>query len=162
MAWQDDLVGTASFRGVPFKTADAELGVGRRNVLNEYPLRDEPYTDDLGRRARLYRVDGHVIGPDYLQLRDALIEAFETKGPGELVHPRYGTRWVSLHDDYVRFRESHTEGGIARFSVVFVEDSDNRQPTAEADTAAEVERTSEAADDAAQAAYAATVDVNGP
>ncbi|KPU91152.1 hypothetical protein APR50_17110 [Variovorax paradoxus] len=161
MAWQDEMVGTASFRGVPFKTSDAEIGVGRRNVLNEYPMRDTPYTDDLGRRARLYRVDGHVIGPDYLAQRDALIEAFETPGPGELVHPRYGTVWVSLRED-ARFRESFRENGLARFSVVFVEDSDNRQPSAETDTASEVERTSEAADDAAQAAYVDTADMAGP
>jgi prophage DNA circulation protein len=161
MAWQDELVGTASFRGVPFKTSDAEIGVGRRNVLNEYPMRDTPYTDDLGRRARLYRVDGHVIGPDYLAQRDALIEAFETPGPGELVHPRYGTVWVSLRED-ARIRESFREQGLARFSVVFVEDSDNRQPSAETDTASEVERTSAAADDAAQAAYVDTSDMAGP
>ncbi|WP_454908380.1 DNA circularization protein [Variovorax gossypii] len=162
MAYQDELVGTASFRGVPFKTKEAEIGVGRRGVLNEYPLRDEPFTDDLGRRARLYRVDGHLVGPDYLAQRDALIEAFETKGPGELVHPRYGTVWVSLHDDYVRFRESDTERGIARFTAVFVEDTDNQQPSTEADTSAEVESTSAAADEAAGEAFADLVDVSGP
>lgn len=161
MAWRDDMAGTASFRGVPFKTTDAELGIGRRGVLNQYPLRDEPYFDDLGRRARRYRVDGFIVGPDYLAQRDALIEALETKGPGELVHPRYGTVWVSLPEE-VPIRESHAEGGMARFTAVFVEDTDNRQPSAEADTASDVESTTAAADDAAQVAFVDETDVSGP
>lgn len=161
MTWREELTGIATFRGVPFLTTDASIGVGRRNVLNEYPLRDEPYTDDLGRRARKFDVEGHVIGDDYLQQRDALIEAFEEAGPGELVHPRYGVRWVSLREE-VRFKESPREGGIARFTAVFVEDSDNRQPAATDDTVGDVEEAAEALDDAAQDAFTSALDLAGP
>ena len=81
-----------SFRGVPFRTVDAEMRVGRRNVVNEYPQRDLPYVDDLGRRARRFVVEAYVIGDGYRAERDALIAAFEAKGSGELIHPRYGLR----------------------------------------------------------------------
>lgn len=161
MAWRDAMTVTATFRGVPFRTTNAELGVGRRGIVNEYPLRDDPYFDDVGRSARRYRIDGFVIGPDYLEQRDALIEAFETKGPGELVHPRYGAVWVALPEP-VQIRESPEEGGMARFSAMFVEDSDNRQPDAESDTAADIEATTEALDDAAGEAFVAQLDVSGP
>lgn len=162
MSWREELKGTASFRGVPFRTTDAAIGVGRRSVLNEYPLRDTPYNEDLGRRARLYEIEGYVIGDDYLDQRDALIEALETPGPGELVHPRYGSVWVSLHGDHVRLKEGPREGGIARFTIVFVEDSDNREPAAEVDTVAEIERTADALDQAAAVAYVDEVDLTGP
>lgn len=161
MSWRDELVGLASWRGVPFRTTDADLGVGRRNVLNEYPLRDTPYVDDLGRKARTYQVEGFVIGDDYLAQRDALVAAFEEPGPGELVHPRYGRVWVSLQGE-ARIREGYREQGMARFTVTFVEDSDNRQPAATTDTAGEVERTAADVDDAAADAFAADMDVDGP
>ena len=52
----------ASFRGVPFRTTDSDTGVGRRNEVHEYPMRDLPYADDLGRRAREFQVNGYVVG----------------------------------------------------------------------------------------------------
>ncbi len=161
MSWHDELVGLASWRGVPFRTTEADLGVGRRNVLNEYPLRDTPYVDDLGRKARTYKVEGFVVGEDYLAQRDALVAAFEEPGPGELVHPRYGRVWVSLQGE-VQIREGHREQGLARFTVTFVEDSDNRQPAAAADTAAAVDQAAADVDDAAADAYAEGMDVDGP
>lgn len=162
MAWRDELgivtlangqqlVG-GSFRGVTFRTVGAEIKVGRRNVVNEYPQRDTPYVDDLGRRARRFVVDCHVIGDNYLVERDALIAALETKGPGELVHPRYGSRWVSVEGE-VSLKESPEQGGMARVSVTFVEDGGNAFPSAANDTLAEVEMAANAADDAAQADF---------
>ncbi|WP_304308062.1 DNA circularization protein [Pseudacidovorax intermedius] len=161
MSWRDELVGDASWRGVPFYTTEAVLKLGRRNVLNEYPMRDTPYVDDLGRKARTYHVEGYLIGEDYLDDRRDLEEALETEGPGELVHPRYGRVWVSLLGE-AEFRESFKEQGISRFTATFVEDSDNRQPEAVTDTANAVESAAAAADDAAAAAFAEDLDVEGP
>lgn len=137
MTWRDNLKLQATFRGVPFKTTDAEARVGRRAVLHEYPLRDRPYTEDIGRRARQYVVEAYVIGDDYLQRRDALMAAIETAGPGELVHPRYGHVLVAVQD-YVSVKESQREGGMARFSITFVEHGSNEFPKAVADSAAQV------------------------
>lgn len=137
MAWREQLsqvtlpdgrvLVAGSFRGVPFRTVDADMKVGRRNVVNEYPQRDEAYVDDLGRRARRFVVEAYVIGPNYLAERDALIKAFETKGSGELIHPRYGLRKVSL-DGEVSVKETPERGGMARISVTFVEDTSNTFP----------------------------------
>jgi prophage DNA circulation protein len=117
--WRDRIRGGASFRGVPFHVEVAELGGGRRTVRHEYPLRDVPYVEDLGRRARTFTVDAYVLGEDYLERRDALIAALETAGPGELVHPYYGTRRVAVGP--FRVRESTADGGLARFSIDFEE-----------------------------------------
>lgn len=137
MTWRDNLKTQATFRGVPFQTTDAEARVGRRTVLHEYPLRDRPYTEDMGRRARQYVVEAYVIGDDYLQRRDALMAAIEAAGPGELVHPRYGHVLVAVQD-YVSVKESQREGGMARFSITFVEHGSNEFPKAVADSATQV------------------------
>ena len=94
--------------GVPFHTTESDTGVGRRNEVHEYPLRDLPYADDLGRRAREFQVNGYVVGENYLQERDALIEALEAYGPGELIHPKYGMLNVVVVGR-VSIRESHSE-----------------------------------------------------
>lgn len=110
----------ATFRGVPFFVEVAERAGGRRNVVHEYPLRDVPSVEDLGRRARTYPVEGYVLGDRYVAQRDALLEALEEEGPGELAHPYYGTLRVALAGPF-RVRESVADGGMARFSVEFVE-----------------------------------------
>jgi prophage DNA circulation protein len=118
MPWQDRM-GPATFRGVPFFIAQAELMGGRRTVTHEYPLRDVPFVEDLGRRARRLPVEGYVIGPEYFTSRDALIAALEEQGPGSLVHPYFGTRTVACSGYSVR--SSAEEGGIARFAIDFEE-----------------------------------------
>ena len=169
-SWRDDMgvieidgieLIAGSFRGVPFRTVDAEIKVGRRNVVNEYPQRDLPYVDDLGRRARRFVVDAYVIGDFYFDKRDALIEAFESKGSGELIHPRYGLRQVSVEGD-VSIKESPDKGGMARISVTFVEDGLNTFPKAVENTVAQVESAANAADEATEACFAKEFSVDGP
>jgi prophage DNA circulation protein len=150
-----------SFRGVAFRTVDAEIKVGRRNVVNEYPQRDLPYADDLGRKARRFVVEAYVIGPNYFAERDALIEAFEAPGSGELIHPRYGLRKVAL-DGEVSIKESPQHGGTARISATFVEDASNTFPTSVENTVSKVEATTNAADEATQTAFAKDFSVQGP
>ncbi|MGA0569651.1 DNA circularization protein [Variovorax sp. VNK109] len=174
MAWRDELHQTsftrngqsvqapgASFRGVPFHTVDAELGVGRRTVAHEYPQRDDPFPEDLGRRARTWNVEGYVIGDNFLAERNALWEALETAGPGELIHPLYGVLWVSVQD-VARIRTTAREGGIARFTITFIEAGGNELPNALPDTTQQVDTASQAVDDAAGEAYCSAADVSGP
>lgn len=133
MPWQDLVRSQASFRGVPFEVDTSERSGGRRGVTHEYPFRDEPFREDLGRQVRAFSVEGHVIGPEYLAARDRLIGALESpSGPGLLVHPYYGTRNVVVTG--FRIRESASEGGLARFSIDFEESPATPvQPTATID-----------------------------
>lgn len=136
-AWRKQLQ-PASFRGVAFHVKGADSEVGRRTVLHEYPQRDEPFSEDMGRKARGFKVEAIVIGADYFKARDALIEALEAKGSGVLVHPYYGRRTVALASP-ARISESPDEGGMARFSLDFVEAGENVQPSARPDTQSLVE-----------------------
>lgn len=92
---------------------------GRRGVKHEYPQRDVPFIEDLGRKARVFPVEAFVVGEDYFAARDALIAALETPGAGELIHPYYGTRRVICTS--FRMREGKDLGGAARFGITFEE-----------------------------------------
>lgn len=139
----------ASFREVPFLVDSSESGHGRRGVKYEYPGRDTPYTEDLGRRAREYTIEAFVLGDGYMAARDALLAAIEKPGPGTLVHPTLGSLQVVVLDP-ARLRETTAEGGMARFSITFTEAGENEQPASAADSAQAVETAADAALDAAQ------------
>jgi prophage DNA circulation protein len=129
MTWREDLrrvsidgkqlVG-ASFRGVPFLVESSERSGGRRVQVHEFPLRDDPFAEDLGRKARTFRIDGYVIGDDYLTKRDALQVALEdVAGPGELVDPFHGVKRAMCVG--LTVRSTRAEGGIAMFAIEFTE-----------------------------------------
>lgn len=109
----------ASFRGCGFHVEVDTLSGGRRIALHEYPKRDIPYAEDMGRRAQRHTIEGYLIGPDYITFRDNLRNALELEGPGQLVHPFLGTFQVSV--DQYSVTESRERGGYCIFSMLFVE-----------------------------------------
>lgn len=133
-----------SFRGVPFAVKSVSTQVGRRVAIHEYPQRDKAFPEDLGLKADAFTIEAIIVGPDYFKARDALIAALKERGPGELVHPYYGKRTVTLSSP-ARIAESSEEGGTARFSLDFVLAGENTEPSAREDTQETVEM---AADDA--------------
>lgn len=126
MAWRDEYR-PGSFRGVPFNLRTSSRTGGRRTILDEYPLRDDPSTQDMGRSARKFTLTMVVTGADYMARRDKLIEALETKGSGTLVHPYYGEMQVAVLGDY-SCEESTAEGGRATISQTFVESGEEPRP----------------------------------
>ena len=130
--WQDRLR-DASFRGVPFSVTDDDASFGRRVQVHEYPKRDKPYVEDMGRATRRFNVNAYVIGDDYMDKRDRVIQAIETAGPGTLVHPQYGELKGSI-DGEVRVAYSGTEGRMCRISFMFVESGELSFPVAGAAT----------------------------
>lgn len=142
MSWRDRLQ-PGRFRDAAFFIESDDAAIGRRTVLHEYPLRDVPYVEDLGRRAREFSIECFVLGPDYMTARDALIAALEAPGPGTLVHPYLGTMRVAVLS--ARKRESTAEGGVARFSITFAEAGENLEPRAAPDTGAIVQGRAERA-----------------
>jgi prophage DNA circulation protein len=140
MSWEDRVNRVGFFRGVPFFYSDVNGAVGRRTAVKEFPGRDEPEVEDLGRRPRRIPMEIFVIGADYDIARDNLVEAFETKGPGELEHPYWGTMTVVLEGE-AQLKETTKEQRIARFSVTFLQTRGNLSFTEVADTATEVDLT---------------------
>ncbi|MCB2190354.1 MAG: DNA circularization N-terminal domain-containing protein [Deltaproteobacteria bacterium] len=126
MSWRDKIQ-PASFRGAGFHVRRHRTRGGRRQVVHEYPLRDLPYAEDLGRKARRVTFEAFLIGPDYMADRDALIAACEEKGPATLVHPYLGSMQVT--NDGYNLEENVEEGGYARLSLSFLEAGEARYPS---------------------------------
>ncbi|EPY8426542.1 baseplate J/gp47 family protein [Citrobacter youngae] len=122
MAWKDRLQ-DASFRGVPFKFEGEGAAVGRRVETHEYPNRDKPYTEDLGKVIFRPNITAYVVGDDCFEQRDRLIEALNKPGPGTLVHPTYGELNVCV-DGEIRVGTTSSEGRMVRFDLQFVEAGD--------------------------------------
>lgn len=120
--WRDNLR-PASFRGVEFHVSAGSRSSGRRGIEFEYPKRDDPYFEDLGRIARRWSVTGYVLGSDYQRQADALENALIAPEPGNLVHPTMRTMRV-VCQPYTR-TEKKTEGGYAEFDMIFLEAGSN-------------------------------------
>ncbi len=128
MSWMDNLQ-DASFRGVPFKVDQDEATLGRRVQVHEYPNRDKPWAEDLGRATRRFSVQAYLIGDDFFTQRNRLIEQIEKPGAGTLVHPYYGEMTVTVTDE-VRVSHTRDEGRMCRVSFTFVEAGELSFPTA--------------------------------
>jgi prophage DNA circulation protein len=72
-----------------------------------------------------------VLGEDYLDAKNALIEACEAEGAGILVHPYMGELNVQCQE--IAVKESMKEGGIALVSMSFIEAGQELYPDAAAD-----------------------------
>ncbi len=158
-SWRDGLR-PGSFRGVPFVTESHDHALGRRLATHEYPKRDVPYTEDMGRKARGFSMELFVIGEDYMAQRDRLREALEKGGPGELVHPYLGTQTVQVGEGHLR--ESMREGRMARFSVTFVEAGLEIAPDTKKDTTWGVGKSADAVTGAAKESFAEKFKITGP
>ena len=86
----------ASFRGVPFEVTASGIRAGRRTVVHEYPQRDKPYVEDIGRASRQITLEVFVVGDDYIVRAKKLLGAIEQPGAGTLVHPWLGEMRVTL------------------------------------------------------------------
>lgn len=143
-----------SFRGAAFRTEEQEVTGGRRGVAHEFPQAEKPVWEDLGRSARRYRIDCHITGADYPAGADALADALDQPGAGTLIHPWLGAMQVAVPQDGWSRRDSTVDGGIAWFSIEFVETGLPAPQTASTDTQAQAASAADAAIDAAPAQFA--------
>lgn len=150
----------ASFRGVPFEVESDDGTFGRRTVVHEYPQRDKPYAEDNGRATREFSITAFLIGDDYLEKRDRLLEAIETKGPGTLVHPWYGELKVSLKDP-ARVSHSKQSGGMCTVQLSFVEAGELSFPSAGDSLGSKALAAADNVRDVGAADFVKKFDVNG-
>jgi hypothetical protein len=137
--WRADLQ-PASFNGAYFHVETATLDTGRRVVTHEFPKKDLPYSEDMGRRAYEFSVRGYCItypsdlvgatdAPtlyvrDYRKPRDLLIAELTSGRTGPLILPTMkGTPGQPVTVICPRFRltEEDRLGGYCVFDMTFVE-----------------------------------------
>lgn len=154
-----DALRPASFRGVPFQVESTDMGAGRRTQLHEYPQRDKPFVEDLGRAARDLMFNGFVVGSDYIDQANKLLGALEEPGSGTLIHPWLGTLKVSLKDPA---RVSFDAGlGVARFSMSFVEAGDLEFPRPQTSTQANSRKAASKLELTSVASFASKFSIKG-
>ncbi|HVJ53447.1 MAG TPA: DNA circularization N-terminal domain-containing protein [Aliidongia sp.] len=159
MAFRDS-IRQGSFRGVSFKYEDAGGDNGRRGQKHEYPKRDVPLWEDLGRKGRQYRLDVFVVGADWNKQRDALIAACDQPGLGTLVHPLLGNLTVACSD--CAWQESVTTLGRTDFSLTFEEGAPHDfTSSASPDTGSAVDNAGTAASQASQTSFASSFNTSG-
>ena len=129
--WRDKYQ-QAKFRwAIFFVEGDGRQG-GRRVALHQYPKRNVPYAEDMGRTANRFTVQGYLIGrsgaPDeisYLEQKDNLIACLEQDGPGMLRLPLpYKMQDVKVMVQSYSVTESRERGGICTIEMEFVEYGD--------------------------------------
>jgi len=142
----------AQFRwAIFFVESDARAG-GRRVALHQYPKRNVPYAEDMGRSANHFTVQGYLIGlskaqgDSYLSLKDDLISCLEQDGPGVLQLPLpYGKKTVKVMVQTYTITESRERGGICTVDMDFIEYGDPHYRST-VSTPAEIEKSAGAAE----------------
>jgi prophage DNA circulation protein len=126
----------AHFDGYMFHVESGSRESGRRIVTHEFPKKDLPYSEDMGRRAIEFSVRGYIIQfvgdanmglvaknniyqRDYTQARDLLQQRLDTAGPGPLQLPLAAPIMVVC--TRYRLTEEERAGGYCVFDMGFVE-----------------------------------------
>jgi prophage DNA circulation protein len=136
----------ASFRGVAFHVEQQGRASGRRIVLHQYPKRDLPWAEDMGRHALRYQIVGYVLQApilpregrtrwggsfiNYDEQRDALCAVLDAQEPGVLSDPYNPRLTLAGYDsgnpllfacERYTMSETRERGGYAQFEMSFVE-----------------------------------------
>lgn len=158
--WTDSLQ-QASFRGIPFAVLGGDGRHGRRLGVHQYPYRDKPWAEDLGRGVRRYTVTGFLIsdsavygGGDVISQREKLIGAAEAEGSGTLVHPTLGELTVSIPEDGFSWQERWDTGRYFEITLLCIESGDREFPSASNDTGGDTNSAADGMDQAAATSYA--------
>lgn len=134
MAFEDRL--TASFRGVEFLLEESDGESGRRAIPHAYPKKELGYTEDNGKVLTNEQISGRVVGDNYFEQLQAILEALNKPGPGELVHPWFGIRKVQVGK--VSHKLINRVDGTATINFEVFEVGENLFPNAKSDTATQV------------------------
>jgi prophage DNA circulation protein len=127
--WRSQLM-PASFNGARFHCDSNARESGRRIVEHQFPKKDQPYGEDMGRAAREFTVRGYCIvfpyetgtplySLDYRLARDRLMQQLEAEGPGVLQLPTQ-TPMLVVCPRY-RMQEEQRFGGFCTFDMTFQE-----------------------------------------
>lgn len=144
--WRAD-VQPARFKNAPFHCEVGSRESGRRIVEHEFPKKELPFAEDMGRQAIQFTVRGYCIAyprnmegaglelynRDYRIARDLLRRSLEEEGSGDLQLPFQ----KSLRVVCTKYRLSEEErfGGYCVFDMTFVEvGMDPQQQTSKDDT----------------------------
>lgn len=118
MSWSETLL-DASFRSIPMQIIEEHLQGQRALTQHGTPFQDGDRVRDLGRTARKFPMQVVAFGPNYeIELQNILRE-LDTPGPGELIHPIYGSLNVVTHTWDVKHSAERPD--YATIDLLFIE-----------------------------------------
>jgi prophage DNA circulation protein len=109
----------ASFMGVPFWVEDDGATTGRRVSTTSFPGVDEPFNEDLGRKARYIEISGYFIGDvsdGQMTALEAVCDGVSTAGT--LVLPAQGPIQARCED--IKRNRKRDKMGRFGFTAKFV------------------------------------------
>lgn len=115
----------ASYRGVKFWVEKDQIETGRRLVIHEFPNKDKPYVEDMGRKTKLVHITGYLLSDNADREADALIAACERGGAAALVLP---TNRLRAHCDTCARDFQKDKLGYVAFGMDFVLDGSGAGP----------------------------------
>lgn len=111
---------SASFRGVPFWVEKDEEEGGRRLVVHEFPMRDDPFVEDLGELKRTFSLTAYVASESADAESSAVVMACQSRGAAVLVLPMQGP--VTVQCESVKRSRERDKHGYVAFELKFVRD----------------------------------------
>lgn len=115
----------ASYRGVGFFVEQDSIETGRRLEIHEFPHRDTPYVEDLGRAANKIQVTAYVLSDQADREERALRAACERGGAARLVLP---LETLQAHCQTCSREFSRDRLGYVAFKIAFVRDGSAAGP----------------------------------
>jgi len=122
-------------------------------VLHEFPFRDIPQGEDLGRAARGFNITALFVGDTAVERAKQLIDVLESPDAGMLVHPWHGSHLVQLSGK-ARVRWPRFAGGRVSIELTLVEAGETPADAVRPDTDAGLASACDAAQAATDAALA--------
>lgn len=157
----------ASFRKVKFiwSGSSTEGGNnlqddGKPKLVKDKRAKDKKKSFIVSDKKKRFTLEGFVRGLNYHIDRDHLIDALEKDGPGELIHPLFGSIRVVVEN--WKLNEGLSEGlGIANFSMTFCEHGRVFIPKEKNDSKEKLKAGAKKSRDLAEAAFADKFSVKG-
>jgi len=165
--WRRDLL-PARFNDALFHMEVGSMASGRRIVQHQFPKKDVPYAEDMGREALQFTIRGYILcypkdttvdlyRKDYRVARDKLLNELNTNVAGWLQLPTLRVP-VSVVCSKWQLREEERYGGYCVIEMVF--DEAGRAPFQPVETASDQEALKHSKDLRNQVVWALTVALN--
>jgi len=149
----------AEYMGVKFEALEGTDALGNRLVIHEYPNRNTPYVENMGRKTRKLTLKAVCSGDDWESKRDAIITAIENKKPATLIHPSYG-KIENMACEECNISTSYVNGkGKCDIDLTFIDAGKDQFPAAKVNTQDLVNIKAEASKSIIQQAFGLAYDV---
>ncbi len=153
MTWRDNLR-PAAIGGVPVHVDSRSEKSGRRIALHEYPKRDTPFPEDMGKDTRKWSLDVYLVGDDYMGRRDRLMRVCERNGA--FTYTDFWNRSHRVVCESIDLKETQRDGRYCAFSIALIEAGSGSGPFASIATTVALASAASALGTAAVATLAAS------